>query len=76
MNNIWIVFDSHGEIIDLCADELTAYAVKKSTDDRLIENCTVKEHQLTTRADVENVIVFTPEDEGMDEYTVEKCFDA
>jgi len=80
MNTIWIVKDQHGEVLDLCVDELTAYAVKKDAEAKYADfGITVHEHQLTTRKDVEQVIIFEPEDEGMDtfELTLErKVFDA
>ena len=37
-NSIWIVLDPHGEQLDLCADELTAYAVKKHWDSAIVQN--------------------------------------
>lgn len=80
MNTIWIVKDQHGEILDLCADELTAHAVKKDAEIKYCDfGITVIEYQLTTRDDVGQVIIFEPEDEGMDtfELTLErKVFDA
>ena len=77
-NSIWIVLDPHGEQLDICADELTAYAVKKHWDSKLFEPCRVVERVLTNRADVENVIIFTPEDLDMDDmdFMIEVRFDS
>ena len=57
-NKVWIVYDAHGEQVDICADEMTAYAVKKHYDWKFIEPCYVREQSLTTREDVESIVVF------------------
>jgi len=80
MNTIWIVLDEHGELVEFCADELTAHAVKKDWQNRMFDfGARVIERKLKTRNDIQDVIIFEPEDEGMDtfELTLEReVFDA
>jgi len=78
-DTIWIVLDEHREIVDFCADELTAHAIKKEWENRMFDfGASVIEKKLKTRADVQDVVIFTPEDEGADEWEIEleKSYDA
>ncbi len=77
-NKVWIVYDAHDEQVDICADEMTAYAVKKHYDWKFIEPCYVREQSLTTREDVESIVVFEPEFDDVDDVTfsVEVRYDA
>jgi|DEB0MinimDraft_3_1074331.scaffolds.fasta_scaffold57503_1 hypothetical protein len=76
--SVWIVYDPHGEQLDICEDELTAYAVKKHWDWKIIEPCSVREYELTTRSDVDNIVLFEPDIETDEDirFIIETRYDA